>query len=251
MKNIPPPKNILVADDHAFIRRVAMESLTALDNVIVTEVENGTNALHALGLQSTERLPADNSIPSRAFMKISPRNLTCLVTDFNMPHANGLQILRLIRMGLTGVPRDFPVVMLTGYNEDRMVAAAIQLDVNGFVIKPVAKSALQNRTVQALKQRIIPRDIDHYARVEIPQSRIEEEQATRPEDTEQTTQERMALLAQLRPGDCLCQDIISHSGQVLLYQGTELSEALIKRLREIAEITGIRKVCAHPAQQSA
>jgi len=138
-------KNILVADDHAFIRRVAMESLTALDNVIVTEVENGTDALHALGLQSTERLPADNAIPNRAFMNISPRNLTCLVTDFNMPHANGLQILRLIRMGLSGVPRDFPVVMLTGFNEDRMVAAAIQLDVNAFVIKPVAKPALQDR----------------------------------------------------------------------------------------------------------
>jgi len=63
--------------------------------------------------------------------------------------------------------------------------------------------------------------------------------------------DRMALLAQLRPGDCLCEDIISHNGQTLLYQGTELTEALIKRLREIAEITGIRKVCAHPGQKSA
>lgn len=251
MKNTSPPKNILVADDHAFIRRVAMESLTALDNIVVTEVENGTDALHALGLQSTERLPTDNSIPNRAFMNISPRNLTCLVTDFNMPHANGLQILRLIRMGLTGVPRDFPVVMLTGFNEDRMVAAAIQLDVNAFVIKPVSKAALQDRTAQALTQRFIPRDIDHYARVEIPQSRIEQEQPPHRDDTEHTRQERLSLLGQLRPGDCLCENIVSHNGQVLLYEGTQLTEALITRLREIAEITGIRKVCAHPGQQSA
>jgi hypothetical protein len=132
-----------------------------------------------------------------------------------------------------------------------MVAAAIQLDVNAFVIKPVAKSALQDRTVQALKQRIVPRDIDHYARVEIPQSRIEEEQPPRPEETEKTTQERSAHLALLRPGDRLCENITSHNGQVLLYQGTELTEALIKRLREIAEITGIRKVCTEPGQQSA
>lgn len=62
-----------------------------------------------------------------------------VISDCNMEPINGLQLLRTVREGKASpVPKDFPVIFVTGHNDAPIVERAIELKVNGFLAKPVS-----------------------------------------------------------------------------------------------------------------
>jgi len=108
---------LLVDDDEVDVMNVQR---ALLKNHIANPVHTATNGVEAL-----EKL-RDGSIPS-------PRRLVLL--DLNMPKMNGIEFLRELRAD----PhlRATSVVVLTTSNEQRDKVEAFELNVAGYMIKPV------------------------------------------------------------------------------------------------------------------
>ncbi len=74
-----------------------------------------------------------------------------VVCDFNMKPVNGIQLLQAIRTGRhKEVKRDQRFILLTGHGEMDVVRAAKALDVNGYVVKPVAPDVFVKTVERAL-----------------------------------------------------------------------------------------------------
>jgi CheY-like chemotaxis protein len=79
------------------------------------------------------------------------KGLDCIISDFNMRPQTGLQFLSSIRTGgKPGIPRDQRFILLTGHGEAEVVRAAVALDVNGYVVKPVSLKMLIQVVERAL-----------------------------------------------------------------------------------------------------
>ncbi len=115
-------RNILLVDDVVFARATVKKILSSFGRPQVIEAAHGDEALDYL-----------NSTGAPAHM---------IVSDFNMPKKNGLELLKAIRCGHTDYPRDFPVAMLTGYSDEHLVDMALSLDVNAFLIKPISRDTM-------------------------------------------------------------------------------------------------------------
>jgi CheY-like chemotaxis protein len=108
---------LLVDDDEVDVMNVQR---ALLKNHIANPVHIATNGVEAL-----EKL-RDGSIPS-------PRRLVLL--DLNMPKMNGIEFLRELRADPQ--LRATSVVVLTTSNEQRDKVEAFELNVAGYMIKPV------------------------------------------------------------------------------------------------------------------
>ena len=250
---------ILIADDHPFIRRIVREALKGMVDDFI-EVGDGEQALLQLGVVLKEPYPKDGALPAKGTYHIAKQApIDCIITDFHMPHANGLEILRMVRAGLTGVPRDIPAFVLTGFDDSSLLASALCLDVNAFITKPVAKSVLIERITEGVTFPCTLRPADSYASLQLPKMQIAEE--AKPEaKAEYSDQPSHAVpkgdgpksgpavedkgipLAAVSDGSVLEEDLISKDGKLLLSKGHVMTTALVHRLQEISEITGIDRV---------
>jgi two-component system nitrate/nitrite response regulator NarP len=88
--------------------------------------------------QSNYQVVAEAADGLSALESIAARRPDLLVLDFDMPERNGLEVLRTIRE--RGDKR--PVVLLTGRIADRRVYEALQLGLNGLVVKSTAPENL-------------------------------------------------------------------------------------------------------------
>jgi len=122
---------ILLVDDVAFSRETVRRVLRAMNEPSIIDASNGAQALTLL-----------NSKP----------DITLVIADFNMPIGNGMQLLQAIRAGKSQAERTLPVAMLTGHSDQHLVASALALDVNAFIVKPVSADAIGKRLMMMLQQ---------------------------------------------------------------------------------------------------
>jgi two-component system, chemotaxis family, chemotaxis protein CheY len=113
---------ILVADDSITIRRIIINALKTIGYLGVVEASNGKEALQ----------------------KVETDSIDFLITDWNMPEMNGLDLTREIRKN----PRSatMPILMITTRGTESDVIDALQARVNSYIVKPF--------TTQELKQKI-------------------------------------------------------------------------------------------------
>ena len=82
---------------------------------------------------------------------------------------DGLTLLREIRAGMHPyISRDQCFIMLTAHGQEAVVRAALELDVNGYVRKPVSKDSLTKAIHRAFNRSPVLKDSDAYAAVAIP-----------------------------------------------------------------------------------
>jgi len=154
---------ILVVDDVLFSRETVMRLLRSMGAPEVEQAEHGLAAMEAL--------------------KANPA-IDAVISDFNMPKMNGLELLKAVRAGTDGVERAMPFAMLTGYSDKHLVEMALALDVNAFLIKPVSKAALGQRLEKMLSladdtQWLRPVDDYHVTEVVASDGRNEQPAAAR------------------------------------------------------------------------
>lgn len=106
---------ILIADDESLIRLDLREMLTNLGYLVVGEAADGQEALDL----------ARNTHPNLVIM------------DIKMPNVDGIAAARV----LTG-ERIAPVVLLTAYSDQALVAEAREAGVVGYVVKPFREAEL-------------------------------------------------------------------------------------------------------------
>ncbi len=96
---------------------------------------NITNPLYVAGngLEALAMLRGEPGQPS-----LLPMERRIILLDLNMPKMNGLEFLQEMRADST--IRHIPVVVLTTSNEERDRLQAYQLNVAGYILKPVTFS---------------------------------------------------------------------------------------------------------------
>lgn len=123
-------KRFLVVDDQGYMIDVIAEILRHFGAAGVDRAESADAAV----MRAVPRGPFD-----------------VIVCDFNMTPINGLQLLQAIRAGRhRDIKRDQRFILLTGHGEMNVVKAAKALDVNGYVVKPVAPDTFIKTVERAL-----------------------------------------------------------------------------------------------------
>lgn len=257
----------LVVDDHKFSRHITIEALKWLNATKITEAADAAEGIGLLqGAASFDRKAiASNALAKR--LELSDDRLfgqgkfDCVITDFNMHPLNGLHLLKAIRTGEAKCARDTPVLMLTGFSDDYLIASALSLDVNAFVLKPISRVAFNEKLSRVLMRPIAPQSIEAYNAVDIPECedltnfQTEGSQST-PEakkhpgaeiDLENRPVETVKI-SDIVDGDhaegglilaedlILGEDVHGPNGSVYIHRGTKLTTLLLEKLDELREI---------------
>jgi len=64
---------------------------------------------------------------------------------------DGLELVRRLRMGEGSANPFVPVIMISGYAESRLLAAARDVGINEFMAKPISARALMTRVLSVLQ----------------------------------------------------------------------------------------------------
>jgi len=103
------PIRVILADDHQVVRHGIRQFLVAAGIEVIAEAEDG----------------------AQAFQLIEQHRPDVAVLDIQMPHKSGIEVARLVReRGLR-----VGLLLLTAYNDDPIVLAALEAGVNGYVLK--------------------------------------------------------------------------------------------------------------------
>jgi CheY-like chemotaxis protein len=230
---------ILVADDEAFSLSIVARMLREMGCSDLLSADGGPRAFNML--QSD-----------------LPPGVKLAVVDFNMPEINGLQLLKLIRMGKFAVPRDLPVVMLTGTADGGLVSVAVALDVGAFVVKPVSKAMLGTRLAKVLTEKREAKTVAQYQAVDIePISKalllshkpVGGAKTRGPDRIDYPNGMKLRLEA-VPIGAVLAEDIRGPDGELLLGRGTPLSERFLRRLQELSGVARIEYLMIHQPKKS-
>ena len=113
--------SFLVVDDFPTMRRIVRSLLTELGFTNVEEAEDGQDALN----------------------KLRAGNFEFVVSDWNMPNLDGLEMLKEIRQD--NALKDLPVLMVTAEAKKENIIAAAQAGANGYVVKPFTAATLEEK----------------------------------------------------------------------------------------------------------
>jgi|TARA_B100000780_G_scaffold279211_1_gene256549 two-component system chemotaxis response regulator CheY len=112
---------ILVVDDFSTMRRIIKNLLKDLGFSNIQEADDGSTALPML----------------------QQGDFDFVVTDWNMPGMQGIDLLRAIRADDS--LKHLPVLMVTAEAKKEQIVAAAQAGVNGYVVKPFTAATLKEK----------------------------------------------------------------------------------------------------------
>jgi two-component system chemotaxis response regulator CheY len=242
----------LVVDDKPFIRNLVTSMLVRSGAQHIARAENGEEAVDLL---------------QRAGGRCD-----CLISDWNMEPVNGLQLLQRIRAKqVLHTPPDLCFILVTGTSQADVVNAAISLDVNAYLVKPVSQVKLIEAVKRASERTWSPKGPKHYLAVqgvETPPFLKESAKASSPwvmlkgesailtpredhhtpikaeaapdelRDVSRTEEifiknKRQRSIHKIKIGSALAEDVQDADGKLVLTMGTILDKKLLSRLREV------------------
>lgn len=112
---------VLVVDDFSTMRRIVKNILRQLGYENIEEAEDG----------------------AQAYAKLKSGNFQFLVSDWNMPNMDGLELLKKVRSDPE--LKSLPVLMVTAEAEKNKVVEAIRAGVNNYVVKPFTAEILKEK----------------------------------------------------------------------------------------------------------
>ncbi|TNE78577.1 MAG: chemotaxis protein CheY [Gammaproteobacteria bacterium] len=113
--------SILIVDDFPTMRRIVRSLLKELGYTNVDEAEDGQEALTKLKTGAFE----------------------FVVSDWNMPNLDGLEMLKQIRDN--DALKHLPVLMVTAEAKKENIIAAAQAGASGYVVKPFTAATLEEK----------------------------------------------------------------------------------------------------------
>ena len=111
----------LVVDDFSTMRRIVRNLLKELGYSNVDEAEDGAMALS----------------------KLKNENFDFVISDWNMPNMDGLEMLKNIRAD--AAIGKLPVLMVTAEAKKENIIAAAQAGASGYVVKPFTAATLDEK----------------------------------------------------------------------------------------------------------
>jgi len=117
---------ILIVDDSMVMRRIIK------------------NTLIRLGIQEKEILEAEDGIEAYEKYIQNKDNIDTILTDWNMPNMNGLELVNKIRKDNKNVK----IVMITTEGGKKEVITALKAGVNNYIVKPFTPQVLKEKLQQ-------------------------------------------------------------------------------------------------------
>lgn len=111
--------DILIVDDSPTMRRILVNTVQKAGYRNCKEAEDGKDAL----------------------AKLMAEDFDLLMTDWDMPNMNGLELTEAVRADSN--LRKIPILMVTTRNKKEDIIGAIKFGVNGYVIKPFDAKTLK------------------------------------------------------------------------------------------------------------
>jgi two-component system, chemotaxis family, chemotaxis protein CheY len=115
---------ILSVDDSATMRRIIKNQLKQIGFENVDEAENGRAALALLTKDAYD----------------------LLITDWNMPEMNGLDLVKEVRR--TEAIKAIPILMVTTVSAKEDIVTALKAGVSNYVVKPFDAETLRAKVTQ-------------------------------------------------------------------------------------------------------
>lgn len=117
---------VLVVDDQNSVRQMTRITLEQIGVRLIHEAENGVKAIDTASLQP----------------------LDLIISDYNMPEMDGLELLRAVR----GHPaaRKVPFILVTGRGDRELVVKAAQAGANNYVVKPFTADIMRTKIEQVV-----------------------------------------------------------------------------------------------------
>jgi two-component system chemotaxis response regulator CheY len=118
---------ILIVDDSITIRRIITNALKTIGFPETVEAVNGKEALE----------------------KLASGNIDFIITDWNMPEMNGLDLIKKVRSN--PAYSSLPILMITVHGSEHDVVEALQAKVNSYIVKPFTPQELKEKIEGILK----------------------------------------------------------------------------------------------------
>lgn len=119
---------ILVVDDFSTMRRIIR------------------NLLRDLGFNNAEE--ADDGATALPMLKTGKFDF--LITDWNMPIMEGIDLVRAIRADAD--LRELPILMVTAEARREQIVAAAEAGVNGYIVKPFTAQTLEQKIAKIFER---------------------------------------------------------------------------------------------------
>ncbi len=113
----------MVVDDSSTMRRIIKNTLGRLGYKDLLEAEDGVQAWEV--------------------MKQNKDDIGVLITDWNMPNMNGLELVRKVRS--ESIFEDIPIIMVTTEGGKAEVITALKAGVNNYIVKPFTPQVLKEK----------------------------------------------------------------------------------------------------------
>jgi two-component system chemotaxis response regulator CheY len=112
-------RKVLVVDDSGVMRKIIIRALNACGVKDVVEAGDGVEGLECFGQHAFD----------------------LVMTDWNMPNKNGLELIQ----GIRATGSEVPIIMITTEAEKKAVLQAIQAGVTDYMTKPFETETLLSK----------------------------------------------------------------------------------------------------------
>jgi len=124
----PSKIKFLVVDDFSTMRRIVRNLLKELGYTNAEEAEDGAVALQ----------------------KLQAGAYDFVISDWNMPNMDGLQLLQAVRAD--PALKHLPVLMITAEAKKENIIAAAQSGASGYIVKPFTAGTLNDKLVKIFEK---------------------------------------------------------------------------------------------------
>ncbi|BDY13471.1 chemotaxis response regulator CheY [Hydrogenimonas cancrithermarum] len=114
---------IMVVDDSSTMRRIIKNTLNRLGYKDLLEAADGVEAWEVMQRHKDE--------------------IGVLITDWNMPNMNGLELVKKVRSD--SAFEDIPIIMVTTEGGKAEVITALKAGVNNYIVKPFTPQVLKEK----------------------------------------------------------------------------------------------------------
>ena len=121
-----PNLKILIVDDSPTMRRILINTVVKAGYPDCKEAEDGRDAL----------------------AKLMAGDYDLLMTDWNMPNMNGLELVEAVRAD--DKLKSIPILMVTTRNMKEDIVNAIKSGVNGYIVKPFDAKTLNTKITEII-----------------------------------------------------------------------------------------------------
>lgn len=123
----------LVVDDFPTMRRIIGNMLKTLSpNSSIKDAEDGKQALSILEIE----------------------HIDFILTDWNMPVMDGLELLKAIRADEK--LKHLPVLLVTAEAKKENIVSAAQAGADGYIVKPFTEETLKEKLLKIIQKKNLP-----------------------------------------------------------------------------------------------